>query len=500
MSEEQNKQQYKSVLKSTSLIGGSAFFNILIKMIRTKFVAILLGPDGVGLSNMYNTIVTTISTVTGLGLNSSGVRSIAEANGQNESQRVAKIIKTIRSTVWISGIIGTILAVLLSGQISEFTFKTQDHKIPLMFLSIIVFLTNIQIGQTCILQGLRKISDIAKISIWGAVNGTLISIPCFYLWGKNGIVPSLILTAIASLTTSWFYAKKIKVKKVNISNIDKNIELKKLLDYGISSMGVALIGGIAAYFMRFIINNQFGLAGVGIWSAAFNISGVLTNFVLNAMGTDYYPRLAAISNDFEKLNKEVNTQLEIALLLAGPCLMITILFAPLGIRLLYSGRFDEAIPVLRWSVYGILGRVVTWPLGFIMPAQGRGKLFFITELFGQSCLLLLTYYFANNFGLPGTGIAMLVNYLIYFVEMIIVSKIIAKTTISLSNIRLIMFITSICLVSSCLGIYTEHNQTIYYTLSAVFASLSSFFLFNRLSQKTGIKTKDFINKIRRKVK
>ncbi len=499
MSEDQNKQQYKSVLKSTSLIGGSAFFNILIGMIRTKFVAILLGPDGVGLQNIYSTIMTSISTITGLGLNSSGVRSIAEANGQNDSQRVAKIIKTIRSTVWISGIIGTILVVLLSGYISEFTFKTQEHKIPLMFLSVIILLTNIQIGQTCILQGLRKITDIAKISIWGAVNGTLISVPCFYMLGKDGIVPSLILTAIASLTTSWVYAKKIKIETVNLSKIDKNIELKKLLDFGVPQMGIALLGGIAAYFMRFIINNQFGLAGVGIWSAAFNISGVLTNFVLNAMGTDYYPRLAAISNDYEKLNKEVNTQLEIALLLAGPCLMITILFAPLGIRLLYSGRFDEAIPVLRWSVYGILGRVVTWPLGFIMPAQGRGKLFFITELLGQSVLLLFTYYFANNFGLPGTGMAMLVNYLIYFVEMIIVSKIIAKTSISLSNIKLVMFITSICIISSCLGIYTEHNQPIYYTVSIVFASLSSYFLFNRLSQKTGIKAKDFINKIKGKL-
>ena len=380
MSEEQNKQQYKSVLKSTSMIGGSAFFNILIGMIRTKFVAILLGPDGVGLQNMYHTIITTISTITSLGLNSSGVRSIAEANGQNDSERVARIVKTIRSTVWISGIVGTLLVILLSGYISEFTFKNQEHRIPLMLLSVIVLLTNIQVGQTCILQGLRKISNIAKISIWGAVNGTLISIPCFYLLGKEGIVPSLILTAVAALTTSWLYARKVNFNNTDLTISERKQELKTLLNFGVPQMGVAILNSLSAYFMRFIINNQFGLAGIGIWSAAFAISGVLTNFVLNSMGTDYYPRLASISKDNEKIKQEVNTQLEIALLLAGPALIITILFAPLGIRLLYSGRFDEAIPVLRWSVYGILGRVVTWPLGFIMPAQGRGVLFFITEL------------------------------------------------------------------------------------------------------------------------
>ena len=499
MEEKDNKQKYKSVLKSTSLIGGSAFINILIGMIRTKFVAILLGPVGVGLQNMYSTIMTTVSTITALGLNSSGVRSIAEANGQNDSERVSRIVKTIRGTVWISGIVGTLLVILLSGYISEFTFKTQEHRIPIMFLSVIVLLTNVQVGQTCILQGLRKISDIAKISIWGAINGTLISIPCFYMWGQNGIVPSLILTAIAALITSWVYARKVKFNNTYLTISERNQELKTLLNFGVPQMGVALLNSLSAYFLRFIINNQFGLAGIGIWSAAFNISGVLTNFVLNAMGTDYYPRLASISKDNEKINQEVNTQLEIALLLAGPALIITILFAPFGIRLLYSGRFDESIPILRWSVYGILGRVVTWPLGFIMPAQGRGKLFFITELFGQSMFLYLTYIFSKIFGLSGTGMAMVINYAIYLVEMVIIAKIIARTSISYTNFKLILLIIMFCIASSVIGTYIE-NQIYFYFISITFTIFVSNYLLKRLSLKTGVSANNFINKMKSNVR
>ncbi len=495
---EENTLQYKSVLKSTSLIGGSAFINILIGMIRTKFVAVLLGPTGVGLQNMYTTIMQTISTITGLGLNSSGVRSIAEANGQNDNERVARIVKTIRSTIWISGIIGTISTILLSGYISDFTFKTSEHRTAIIFLSIIVLLTNIQVGQTCILQGLRKIADIAKISIWGAINGTLISIPCFYFWGQDGIVPSLILTAIAALFTSWLYAKKIKIATVDLSTDQRKKELSELLSFGLPQMGTALVAAISAYFMRFIVNNQFGLEGVGIWSAAFNISGVLTNFVLNAMGTDYFPRLSSVSSDNEKINLEVNTQLEIALLLAGPALIITILFAPLGIHLLYTGKFDEAIPVLRWSVYGILGRVITWPLGFIMPAQGRGKLFLTTELISQSIWLLLTYYLALNYGLPGTGIAMLVNYIIYLIAMIIVAKIIANTKIQHFNWKLISLITSLCIASSLLEkVFT--NQLSYYIVSLLLCIISNLYLLQRLSQKTGINLHSFISKIKGKL-
>lgn len=499
MEEKDNKQKYKSVLKSTSLIGGSAFINILIGMIRTKFVAILLGPVGVGLSNMYSTIMTTVSTITALGLSSSGVRSIAEANGHNDKERVAKIVKTVRSSVWISGIVGTLLVIMLSGYISEFTFKTQEHKIPIIFLSIIVFLTNVQVGQTCILQGLRRIADIAKISIWGAVNGTLISIPCFYLWGQNGIVPSLILTAIAALTTSWLYARKIEIPSVAVSKKEKNKDLKELLNYGLPQMTTGLISSLSAYFMRFIINSFFGLSGVGVWSAAFNISGVLTNFVLNAMTTDYYPRLASISNDNEKINQEVNTQLEIALLLACPALVVTILFAPVGIRLLYSGRFDEAIPVLRWYVYGIFGQVLCWPLGVIIAAQGRGKLLLSVEFLSNLIFLFLTYYFCKMYGLVGTAIAMIVNYVIYFLEIIIIAKIIANTSVSKSNIGLITVVLVICIISSLISSNIA-DQIVYFIASALFATVTSYFMINKLSVRTGLTFKSVFDKFKSKFK
>jgi PST family polysaccharide transporter len=256
---------------------------------------------------------------------------------------------------------------------------------------------------------------------------------------------------------------------------------------------------MSAYFMRFIINNRFGLEGVGIWSAAFNISGVLTNFVLNAMITDYYPRLSAISKDYEKTKKEVNTQLEIALLLACPALIVTILFAPLGIRLLYSGRFDEAIPVLRWSVYGILGRVVCWPLGVIIPAQGKGKLLIAVESFCQATNLALTYYLSICYGLPGTGIAMAINYIVYFFIISFIAKKIAKTSIEPGNIRLITLVLFACVISSCIS-SSVTNELYCYSLSLLFMAVTVFYVLRRLKSKTGMGAEIFLNKFKSKFK
>ena len=44
---------YHRILRSTSIIGGASFINIAIGVLRTKVLAVLLGPAGVGLASLY---------------------------------------------------------------------------------------------------------------------------------------------------------------------------------------------------------------------------------------------------------------------------------------------------------------------------------------------------------------------------------------------------------------------------------------------------------------
>ena len=48
------KATYGQILKSSALIGGSSVLNIAIGIVRTKVMAILLGPAGVGLFGLYS--------------------------------------------------------------------------------------------------------------------------------------------------------------------------------------------------------------------------------------------------------------------------------------------------------------------------------------------------------------------------------------------------------------------------------------------------------------
>jgi PST family polysaccharide transporter len=404
---------FKKILKSTSLIGGASLANILIGMVRVKIVAVLIGPAGIGILGVYNAILGMAGTVVGMGLANSGVRQIAVAESAGDQERIARTVKTLMRTVWLMGALGMTAMILGCGYLSRASFGTSEYAVPVALLGCAVLLANVTIGQSCILQGTRRIGDLAKVSVMGALNGTVLSVPCLYFWGQQGIAPSMILTTAAGLVTAWWFARRVEIQPVRLSWWEGKPEVAELLHFGVPLMFSGLLSASSTYLISSLLVRQVGIEGVGQWQAAINLSSVMANFVLTAMGTDYFPRLTAVAEDNQRVREEVNGQTEISMLLAVPGLAATIIFAPLVIKLLYSGKFDGAVDILRWSVYGIFGRVISYPLGYVLLAKGRGKTFFFLEAFYNAFYVLAVLLCTQLWGLSGTGIAYLLLYVVF---------------------------------------------------------------------------------------
>ena len=79
------------------------------------------------------------------------------------------------------------------------------------------------------------------------------------------------------------------------------------------------------------------------------------------------------------MNRLVNEQTEIGLLIALLGLLATVVLAPWIVHIFYTKEFLHAVELIRWFILGCLGRVISWPLGFLMLALGKGKWYLITE-------------------------------------------------------------------------------------------------------------------------
>jgi len=492
-SETKPTSTFRSQLKTLSVVGGASVLNILIGMVKTKFVAILLGPSGVGLVSVYGQIIAVVTTVTGFGISTSGVRQVAEATGTNNSEQITRTIITLRRASWLTGGFGALVMVIFCSPISHFTFANSEYAMPIAIIGITLLLSSVSTGQISIIRGTRRITDYAKINVIGALFGALISIPCLYFWGKDGIVVSLVASSASALITSWWYSRKVPLVPITVSWSESRKEARTLLILGTTFMGAALVSTATTYAIQAFLINRFSMADAGIYQAAYILSGVLVGFVLNAMGSDYYPRLTAVSNDNPSIYAMINQQSLISILLALPCLALMMVFSPMVINLFYTESFSSAVPVLRWCILGIFGRVVTWPLGFVLLAKGKGKLFFLTESIGCIIHLSAVFLFTHLWGLKGAGIAFLFLYTFHLFLMLIVVHRLVGATWSYNTLK-ITLTGSAVMVLLMLNCTFNNNMIVLWTINICSLVLTSFFCFRQLSEKSGIDLRMLLDK------
>lgn len=402
---------YIQILKSTVLIGSSSVVTMGFAIIRNKAMAMLLGPEGVGLLGIYSSIADIAQTVAGLGIQSSGVRQIAEAVGTGDAGKIARTASVLQRTSIALGIAGTIMLAALAFPVAWFTFGDHQHVVGVALLSLAILFRLASAGQTALIQGLRQISTLARINVLAAFFATVTTIPLVYFFGSEGIVPSLVAAAAATLLTSWWYSRQMLQNTQNLSAPQFRQELAGLVRLGFVFMISGLLTLGSAYVVRIIVLQQGGVMAAGLYQAAWALGSLYAGFILQAMGTDFYPRLTAIAGDHVACNRLVNEQARVSILLAGPGVLATLTFAPFVMWLFYSPEFYAAADLLRWICLGMLLRIIAWPMGYIVLAKGEETIFFWTEVAATAVHIGLAWLLVSKFGLAGSAAAFFGLYL-----------------------------------------------------------------------------------------
>jgi len=413
---------YRSILKATSLFGGVQVFNIIIAIIKSKFVAVLIGPTGMGIYGLLTSTTQIISNFTNFGLQTSAVRSVSKSFEMNDSRHISLTICVLKRLVWLTGALGLIITLLLSPVLSFVCFKNHEYSLSFACLSITLLISQLSIGQNVILQGTRKWKLLAKSNLFGSFFGLLFSLPLYYFFRLDGIVPAVILASFFTLIFSWIYSKNIPYAKIQLRVKDIFTNGKEMLLLGLALSSSGIITLIGSYITRIFIARLGSIADVGLYTAGFAIINTYVGMVLTAMSTDYFPRLAGISSDNTQCKLLINKQSQIILLLITPLLIAFFIFSDFALTLLYSEKFLPVSGMVKWAAFGMFFRAISWCLSFLFPAKGKSKIFFVNELICNIYYLsfsLIGYYYK---GLNGLGYAFAATYIIYTIQCFFVSK------------------------------------------------------------------------------
>lgn len=409
-----SQASYNRILKSTSIIGGASFINIAIAVLRTKVLAVLLGPAGVGLASLYTGLIGTASTVATMGIGPVGTRQIAEAYSKEDAHVVLVARKALFWGAMFLSIVGGLAVWSLRSILALHALGSTAYAGAVGWMSIGVALSVAGASQAALIQGMRRIGDIARLNVYGSVISTVVGIALLWKWGQAGLVAYILIIPLAGFVLGHFYVSRLpKAGTEEVQWQELAREWKMLLQLGLAMVGAGLVQQLVQLWIRIDIAKVLGPQSLGQYQAAWTISMQYVTFVLAAMGTDYYPRLTGVFHDRDATCRLVNEQTEIATLLSAPVLIAMMAVAPWVIHLLYAASFTPAIEILRWQILGDVLKVASWPLGFLILAAGDGKTFFLTETSAWLVIAGLIGGLVPTLGLPITGIAYLASYLVY---------------------------------------------------------------------------------------
>jgi PST family polysaccharide transporter len=404
---------YREIVRSTAITGGSQTICTLIGMLRNKIIAVLLGPGGVGEVAALMSAVDFVGKASGLGIGSSAVREISEAHGTGKLARFSQSVTVLRRVCWATGLLGWVLVVVLAEPLSQWTFGSSEYRWAIAILGATVLLGQLMAGQAAVIRGTRRIGLLARQSVLAAILTTLSSAAIYAFWGRRGIVAVLLTTAAITLFLSWYFARQVPFEKTPVTWRGTLQESRRLIGLGLAFSLSSIVTLGVAWAIQSMITRGFGTEGNGQYSAALSLSLQFAGFVLAAMGADFYPRLAASSGDHAKMNRLVNEQTQIGMLIALPGLLAMLATAPWIVWVFYSARFQAAADLMPWLLLGMYGRVISWPMSYLTIALGRGKTYLATEGITGAIQLLLAATLLEIWGVMGVAISFAAIYGLY---------------------------------------------------------------------------------------
>lgn len=472
-------KSYTQILKSTSIFGGSQVMTIIIGIVRNKILAILLGVAGVGLISIYQSTLDMIKSLSSLGIETTGVREIA-AIGEEDKSQLNHIVSIIDRWALIFAILGAAICLLFCYPISLWVFGDASHSSQFALLSVAMFFMILAAGQAVVLQGLRRISYMVKSAIiWNAL-GLIFSVPLYYFYRLDAIVTVFIMVSIAMFLSAYFYRRKINVESVSVSFEELRKRGASVFRVGIFIVLASILTTFSFFLVRAFLSKNAGLESVGLFQAAWTITNVYLMLILKSMGSDFYPRLCAVVTDNAKTKQLINEQTYIVLIVAVPMIVSLLLFSKIALSLLYSSEFDGAASILNWQILGTFFKVLSWPLGFILLAKGKGLIYFFSETLFLILYIGSMYCLFPFYDFDSVGIAYLIAYSIYLPLVFVLGRKLSRFEWTKENLVIGFISFILVLLAFCIVKYVS-NYAIIAGIPVLVVSLSlSFYKLNRV--------------------
>lgn len=411
---------FARILRSSALMGGAQAVTLAMAFLRSKLIAVLIGPAGIGLMGVFNAFNANLATIAGWGLGTSAVRTVAGAAEGERDRKVAAVRGFGRRLAW-AGLLGVLVLFIPVGAL---TFKSQEYALELLLAGLAVPCVVVTGMWTALLQAGGHVGSMARTQMASSVVGLLLGLPFIYFCGSVGVALSILLAALVTAYVTWRAASRLSPPTSAEATPG---DLRELAHLGVALQIGAVLGAVSTYLVRVLILRSHGddlaagLADAGYYQAAFAVTGSLPGVIFSATSSDFYPRVAA-AKDEDEARQITEKQIQASLLLATPFLTALLVLGPWAVRFLYADGFEPAVPLLDWFTWAIFCNLLGWPLGFWVVARRSKRTVALFQALLSISMLALATFLVPAWGVKGAAVAFFGGALIYTLVLLVMTR------------------------------------------------------------------------------
>lgn len=399
-----------SLATAAGSLAFSGMFAVAFGLMRNKYMALTLGPAGLGILGQLNLYQGTLVSLVGLGLPAACSREIARSRGSSAYQSEESVIATGLLFSFLLGLAAALFTYLGSSFLGDFTMPGVKGSAVLFRVSssAIVFLVvnALIIG---LLQGYRSARQVALVQISTSALGLLVTIPFVWAWGLQGAALQQPLAAAGvSVVSIVLLTQLLRAHGIRFIPWHFSPQLVNIL-FAVGIAGsIAYVGDTATQLVtRSWLVQWWGSQENGYASVAWALSSFYLAVILGVISSHSFPRINETKEPGE-MSKIVNESLHFNLALLAPIVIITAGAGSFLIQILYTSQFTDAAQVVALKAIGDIFYITKWCVGLPLIARGRLKAYVILNLMDNAAMLATSWVVVQPLGANGLAFAYLV--------------------------------------------------------------------------------------------
>jgi PST family polysaccharide transporter len=390
---------------------------IAVLVVRSKIVAVSLGPIGVGAVSLIDQWVALVTQICAFSLPFAAVKFLSSAHSVS-AEAYASLYAAFLRVVLITSGVGTVAGVFVFALWPNILGPQLAAYGGLVLLAILAIPgTNLIALTTSALAAAGRFRQSALFSFFTAVATTALC--AFGIWagGLTGYYVGNVIAVLALAVGGMHYVRRAEEFHGHVRRISVIAELHqhpKVASFAGSLYLMSFCLPVAHLVVRYAILRSGGIEATGLLQSAMAVGLALTAVMRQPNALVLTPALNRNVPQKEKFNQAIGYLRTLSVIIAVAALPL-ILFPDFWLYLLYSRRFLDASPYVYLFVLAQAFQLLAGVTLALLVGFDRIGTQLVVTLSGLAVLSLCSWWMAPRWGIGGVGMAFLCEGFVVFV-------------------------------------------------------------------------------------